>query len=265
MFNGKAKQLYDCLYSMTRGAVVPSLSVRISRSALMKKAGIGAKVTLEQNLRRLTASGLISIRTIGGIQGGNEYTVRVPEEINRPDTPPSTGTSLPSPPSGGEELGTLAPLETRHPSQGLFVEGAVASGEAKTSFKTNTERFDDEAFAPLVDLLQQTATELTGKAPTPGDRDRWREFGEVVVAELKIAAARTTVSNVPAFLTEHLRRRLFKKEKAQIEAQAGEEKSESASPKRDTSKCPDCGGTNMWYPEGYDKGVARCRHERLTD
>ena len=55
MFNGKAKQLYDCLYSLTRGAIVPSMSVRISRAELMKKSGIGAKVTLEQNLRRLTA------------------------------------------------------------------------------------------------------------------------------------------------------------------------------------------------------------------
>jgi hypothetical protein len=24
--------------------------------------------------------------------------------------------------------------------------------------------------------------------------------------------------------------------------------------------CPDCGGSGFWYPEGYDKGVARCDH-----
>lgn len=33
--------------------------------------------------------------------------------------------------------------------------------------------------------------------------------------------------------------------------------------KVDISDCPDCFGTGMWYPEGFDKGVARCRHERL--
>jgi hypothetical protein len=264
MFTGKAKQLYDCLYAMTRGAVIPTMSVRISRADLMKKSGIGAKVTLEQNLRRLAASGLVSIKTIGGIQGGNEYTVRLPEEVEQFGTPPRTGASPPSPPSRGENLGTLAPLETRHPSPGLSVEGSVISDEAKTSFKTITEKLDDEAFAPLVDLLKQATTELTGRPPTPGDRERWREFAELIVAELRIAATRTTVSNVPAFLTEHLRRRLWKKEKAQIEAQGREEEAGSARPKRDTSKCPDCGGTGMWYPEGFDKGVARCSHERLA-
>jgi hypothetical protein len=27
-------------------------------------------------------------------------------------------------------------------------------------------------------------------------------------------------------------------------------------------RCPDCFGTGYWYPEGYDKGVARCPHAR---
>jgi hypothetical protein len=27
--------------------------------------------------------------------------------------------------------------------------------------------------------------------------------------------------------------------------------------------CPDCAGTNFWYPQGPDKGVARCRHATL--
>ena len=34
--------------------------------------------------------------------------------------------------------------------------------------------------------------------------------------------------------------------------------------RKDFSDCPDCGGTGMWYPAGYDKGVARCRHEKLA-
>jgi hypothetical protein len=32
----------------------------------------------------------------------------------------------------------------------------------------------------------------------------------------------------------------------------------------DASGCPDCFGTGMWYPEGFDKGVARCSHQRLS-
>jgi hypothetical protein len=33
--------------------------------------------------------------------------------------------------------------------------------------------------------------------------------------------------------------------------------------KRDYSDCPDCGGVGMWYPEGFDKGVAKCLHVKL--
>lgn len=262
MFNGKAKQLYDCLYSLTRGAIVPSMSVRISRAELMKKSGIGAKVTLEQNLRRLTAVGLVTYKTIGGIQGGNEYTVYTPDEVALPSTPPSTGTSRPSHPSGGEKLGPLAPLETRDPSHGLNVGEAKPSSAPNTFFKTNTERTDDEASRRLASALSETERELTGKNSL--NPEPWGELAEVLITELRIAAGRTTVSNVPAFLAEHLRRRLWKKDKRQLDK---EEKSEANAPqvtaKADASKCPDCFGTGMWYPEGFEKGVAKCRHERL--
>lgn len=28
--------------------------------------------------------------------------------------------------------------------------------------------------------------------------------------------------------------------------------------------CPDCRGTGFWYPEGVEKGVAKCQHENLS-
>lgn len=31
----------------------------------------------------------------------------------------------------------------------------------------------------------------------------------------------------------------------------------------DASACPDCNGTGFWYPNGTDKGVARCAHLKL--
>lgn len=31
----------------------------------------------------------------------------------------------------------------------------------------------------------------------------------------------------------------------------------------DASQCPDCKGAGLWYPGGYDKGVAKCRHSKL--
>ncbi len=271
MFNGKAKQLYDCLYSLTRGAIVPSMTVRISRAELMKKSGIGAKVTLEQNLRRLVLSGLVTIKTIGGVQGGNEYTVRLPEEAP-PSTPPSTGTSLPSPPSppsGGENLGVLAPLESSPPSHGLTTDYSTTSGSSKTSFKTKEENSDDDAHARcLTAKMIDAERELTGRISTSDEK--WEELAEVLISELRIAAARTTVSNVPAFLAEHLRRRLWKVDKARATEMAadgeGTQEQEVKSQLSDEKRklCPDCAGVGFWYPEGPDKGVAKCKHLRLA-
>lgn len=34
--------------------------------------------------------------------------------------------------------------------------------------------------------------------------------------------------------------------------------------KIDASQCPDCRGTGFWEPGGEGKGVAKCKHERLT-
>jgi hypothetical protein len=33
----------------------------------------------------------------------------------------------------------------------------------------------------------------------------------------------------------------------------------------DTKSCPDCQGSGFWYPEGTEKGVAKCKHLRLTE
>jgi ATP phosphoribosyltransferase regulatory subunit HisZ len=106
--------------------------------------------------------------------------------------------------------------------------------------------------------------EVTGRESTNAELERWGELAELLITELKIAAGRTgSVSSVPAFLTEHLRRRLWKKDRRQVEE---EEKSsaQSSQLKGDASKCPDCFGTGMWYPEGFERGVARCEHKQLV-
>ena len=116
----------------------------------------------------------------------------------------------------------------------------------------------------MLALLRQISREVTGKGPSPEEAERWRELIEVLVTELKIAAGRTTVSSVPAFLAEHLRRRLWKKDRRQVEEEGKlEGSSQPGAAKVDASQCPDCYGTGMFYPEGFDKGVARCRHDKL--
>jgi len=143
----------------------------------------------------------------------------------------------------------------------------VVYSHSKTSFKTKEENFDDDAGArSLLTKLTEAERELTGKVST--SCERWEELAEVLVSELRIAAARTTVSNVPAFLAEHLRRRLWKIDKQRATEMATGDVRQVSDVKgqlsaEDRRKCPDCAGVGFWYPEGTEKGVAKCRHLKL--
>jgi hypothetical protein len=137
-------------------------------------------------------------------------------------------------------------------------------GEASSSNQYR-QTDDDEAFADFVRLLRESAGEITGRQPSAAEAAKWRELAEVLVTELRIAAGRTTVSSVPAFLAEHLRRRLWKLENRK-QPPAGEEGGEAPDPaisREEARQCPDCWGTGMYYPSGFEKGVAKCHHERL--
>jgi hypothetical protein len=64
----------------------------------------------------------------------------------------------------------------------------------------------------LTRVLKKSSERISGKISSKAERENWRELAELLAAELETAAARTNgVSNVPAFLTEHLRRRLSSK------------------------------------------------------
>lgn len=237
-FTGKSKQLYDCLYALTRGAVVPVRSVRISMERLMMKADIGSDRTLRKNLARLEAVGLVTVRQIGGTQGGNEFTVILPEEVGSEAAEIAAEIASPDPyhpyhphhPYPWQKVGVVPVVESGSGRGGLNDENKDSSGNHHTFFNTNTERTDDEAFAGLVELLKQAAKKVTGKETSATEADRWREVGELLAAELQIAASRTSVSSAPAFLFEHLRRRLRKADARQIEQEAREASSGQASP-----------------------------------
>jgi hypothetical protein len=262
VFTGKGKHLYDYLYSQTRGAIAPVRSARIPTEKVMAGAGM-TRNTFRFHLERLCNSGLIEVEQRPGEHGGNVYTVLLPEEagLKRGDRghrgesgyPANTGENLP-----------LVEGSTSDPSNpSLSPVKSEGYSDAKTLYNTKDLNTDDEAFARFAASMKKAAKEITGKELSANEAIRWEELAEVLITELKIAAGRTTVSSVPAFLAEHLRRRLWKKEKRQIEAEAAEQKKSVATPKVDTSKCPDCFGTGMHYPEGFEKGVARCLHSKL--
>jgi hypothetical protein len=248
LFPGASKKLYDALYLRTRGAVVPVRTVKTRRSELMRWASIGGLNTFLSHMKHLTAVGLV-VRTFEvGDKDGAIYEVRLPEEL---DSTQLDSTQLDSTPNrvhdSTQKLSRVESSKT--------VEKTGSSGDLKTSFKTNTEKIDDEAFA----RLRSAAKEITGR-----EASDWSELEEVLITELKIAAGRTTVSSVPAFLAEHLRRRLWKKDKKQIAEEGKAENPQSAIPVN-SKDCPDCFGTGMWYPEGFERGVARCGHDKLTN
>lgn len=270
IFTGKSKQVYDYLYSQTRGYVTPRRSVRLPMGRLMLAAGIGSDRTLRNNLRRLIDAGLVTVTEIGGSQGGNEFTVFLPGEVT-----PTTGTTPTTPttfdhPYPLQKVGVVPVVESERGDRGLNVDNQATYGKDNTSFKTNTKTNDDDAaLAGLNEALKLAAKEITGREPSAVESARWRELAEVLVMEAKMASTRTTVSSFPAFLAEHLRRRLWKKDKSQIEADertAETKETESVSLTEEQIKsCTDCGGSNWYYPEGPEKGIKRCKHEKLKN
>ena len=255
LFRGKSKQVYDYLWHQTRGAITPKRSVRKSRKEILKGSGLGSMVTVDAAVYHLQIVGLLDVLPAVGSLRGNEYEVFTPEEASTRTSSSTSTTSL------TQKVDNLDVLESSSTSITQTVDSTDGYSPPKTSFKTKKE-FDDDAALQMVQPLLQVELELTGKLST--NKDRWGELGELLATELRIAAARTTVSNVPAFLTEHLRRRLWKVDKIRANEIAVEPEQGSAKlTDEERRSCPDCAGTNFWYPQGPDKGVARCRHTKL--
>jgi len=225
VFKGKCKQLYDFLYSKSRGAVVSSKEVRLTRREIMRGSDIGSTKTLFLNLRHLRDAGLVTWDERVGPHAGNVYTVYLPEEVLTMGTQSTLSTLSTS----RQKVHRVLRVESTQSTHSLSVENTGTSGEPKTFIKTNTEKTDDdEAFAPLVEKLKTATREVSGKEPSKADAERWGEVAELLVTELKVAAARTTVTSAPAFLAEHLRRRLRKADARQIEREVGEASSRQA-------------------------------------
>jgi len=225
LFKGKSKQLYDYLYSATRGAIVPSRSVRLSRGKLMSGAGIGSRVTFDSNIQRLCQAGLVRVRSIAGEHEGNEYTVYLPEEIvevllTTPSQTSQTGMTGPA-----HKLDTLVSLETTPTSPSISIDESITSDTPKTFFKTSGPDDDDGAIsAAFAAPILAAASQLVGAALTSSDveLDRWRDLARVLTDELQFAARRAgPVSSAPAFFAGHLRRRLSRSSPRQLPDSSG--------------------------------------------
>ena len=262
-FTGKSKQLYDYLYLRTRGAIKPTRTVSLTKPEMMKGSGIGAEKTLLKNVAHLKSIGLIKVDYTDGSHRGNNYEVMLPEEIGLPAL--RTVPTVRTPPDVRTDLPPVPPVETTVRDVRSSSLESTTYETSKTSFKTKEKGIDDDARAQrFVAKLIDAERELTGKAST--NDEKWDELADLLITELKIASARTTVSNVPAFLAEHLRRRLWKVDRERAVEMASESDQGGQTPAlsdKERRKCPDCAGTGFWYPQGPDKGVAKCKHLNL--
>jgi hypothetical protein len=219
---GKSKHLYDVLYSLTRGAIIPSRRVRMSKSELMKKSGIGSRITFDTCISHLQQVGLLKVSVFSGQHFGNEFEVFLPDEIaTHPSQTSHTGqpsqTTQPSETNSTQNLDRVVSLENSQTRQALIDENKTISADSKTFLKTEEKRSDDEsvianpAFSIMIEKLESAAKKITGKNASKYEAEKWGNLAELLILQLEIAASRTEgISSVPAFLTEVLRRKILK-------------------------------------------------------
>ncbi|HEX8633086.1 MAG TPA: hypothetical protein VF703_02930, partial [Pyrinomonadaceae bacterium] len=224
LFPGTSQKLYNALFLKTRGAIVPVRSIQATKRELMEWSNIRSKNTIAINLKLLCTIGWIKAQHEIGNHEGSTYEVLTFEELPAQSNPTQPNPSRPNPtqPNPTQKLGLDPTQFLGWVGLGNPTENKGTSGIPNTSFNTKEEKFDDEPFGQLVEALRQITTELTGKSPATVEAAKWKELGEVLIAELRIAAGRTNISSVPAFLAEHLRRRLWKIDKQQAQAEGRE-------------------------------------------
>lgn len=211
LFRGKSKQVWDFLWSVSRGAVTPVHSVRKSRTEIKVGAGLGSMVTVDAAINHLKTVGLIIVKPSIGSLVGNEYEVFTPEEVATSST---RYTSTTSSTSLTQKVDILDILDSSISSITQPHLESVGYTAPKTSFKTNTDDDDTHTLAEFTAILVEAARDVVGGEliNSEQERERWNELGKLLADELREAAQRTgAVSSVPAFFTTHLRRRLARK------------------------------------------------------
>lgn len=258
------KAVYSVMY---RETVSKGLCERnFGPAELLKKTGIGSRNTVHKALYGLQAK--LSIEVIEESRGnplGPRYRVFKWQEIEErrkaadiqidPQSKRIVGIPVGIPtsiPSAIPESGIPGIPESGIP--GIPKTGMVINKE--DSLSSESTKTDDEGHEGLIGLRSAMAAETGREVPTAA----LAELDELLTAEFRLAAGRAGSLSAPgAFFAEHLRRRLWKKEKRQLDEE-GKSAATKTAPKADASQCPDCFGTGMYYPEGFEKGVAKCPH-----
>ena len=143
LFRGKSKQVWDYLWSVSRGAINPSRTVRKSRKEIKENAKLGSMVTVDAAIEHLEKVGLLKVIPNVGSLGGNEYEIYTPEEIERTSTSITSTPSISGNTSLTQKVDNLDVPETSATSIIQLADNKVTYSDAKTSFKDNTKHDDD--------------------------------------------------------------------------------------------------------------------------
>ncbi len=210
-FRGLSKHTYDVLYQRTRGAIVPTRTIQLTKDELVRLTGI-SKDAIKLHIKYLKETGLLKSRPAIGSHAGWEYEILVPEEIEETE---QVGVR-----EGKVMQGKASENLPLHSGQNLPllthtnpVENKDTYGFPKTSLKTNTKN-DDEAdalFSGFIEKFQTAAKKLTGAPLSKYEREKWERLADLLVLELETASrhASNPVSSVPAFLTKVLSSKLL--------------------------------------------------------
>lgn len=215
LFRGKSKQVWDYLWSVSRGSFNPTRIVRKSRKEIMKGSGIGSMVTVDAALLHLELTGLLGKVSAIGSSIGNEYEIFTPDEItqmaqNYPILDGASSTSSTS--SLIQKVVQLDVPLSGTSSSTQVIDNKDIYSVPKTSLKTKEKIDDDEGFTPfngLREILEKEFRALNGKGITANDAEALKELAELLVNELREARSKTkSISKPSAFLVQHLKTRL---------------------------------------------------------
>lgn len=213
LFKGKSNQVYDYFWSQSRGNIKPSRTTQRTNKQIKEGTGIGSKNTVADAIKHLEEIGLVIKNTTAGESAGNLYEIFTPEELGYPNLLgiPNTIELLSEDGLATQKTGYLGYPETGMPKSNETVANSTVYDDSKTSSKDiNTN--DDEAFAVFTSKFQELANEITGQKFTKREADNFGKLADLLILEFRIASRRTSsISSVPAFLTEILRRKLGEK------------------------------------------------------
>ncbi len=262
LFRGKSKQVWDYIWSVSRGSINPSRIVRKSRKEIKEGSKLGSMVTVDAAIEHLGQVKLLKVSRAIGSLSGNYYEIFTPEEINLTST---SSTSISSNTSLTQKLDILDIPETSISSITQIGENKDSYEPPKTSLKTNAKNDDDarenKAFSSMIESLDAAHRKITGKPASKLDAEKWATLADLLILELEIAASRADkISSVPAFLTEVLRRQLFSSRQHQP-------MSKSPKTKLDTVGRPDPGAYEIkpLDQKGREEALAQLREFAADD